>query len=136
MKHTLLHLLAGTGASLALLSCSTSVYDATDTNQDGRISTDEVEELLIDAVFASDDANNDGKVTLEEWKAANPNDDVAKFKVRDANGDGVISKDEFAAHAKGTGMFDKFIAELDPSKDGTVSNADFDAFAKKHNIKQ
>ena len=89
---TLLRGLAATAASVALLSCSTtSTFDATDTNDDGRISTEEVENLLIVSIFRANDTNGDGKVTLEEWKAANPDDDVALFQARDLNKDGVVT---------------------------------------------
>jgi Ca2+-binding EF-hand superfamily protein len=127
--------LLATGASISLLSCTTtSTFDATDTNDDGRISTGEVEVLLINSIFKADDANGDGRVTLDEWKKANPNDDAALFTARDTNGDGVVTLDELSAHAKKTGMFDKFIDQLDVDDDGTVSASDVNAFITKHNL--
>ena len=78
--------------------------------------------------------NGDGQVTLQEWRSVNPTDDVALFKARDLNKDGVVTLDEFTKHVANNGTFDEIIAELDPGDDGTVSVADFDAFMLKHKL--
>ncbi|MEP4076245.1 EF-hand domain-containing protein [Haloferula sp.] len=122
-------------ASSVLLSCaSPSLYSVTDTDGDGRLSRIEVEILLVDTIFKNEDTNRNGQVTADEWKSANPDDDVALFNARDLNGDGVVTLEEARSHARKNGTFDKVIADLDDDNDGYISDSDFDAFMKKYKL--
>jgi len=82
--------------------------------------------------FEQMDTNKDGKISLDEWKAAHPNDPnaEAQFKKLDANGDGFLTIKEFQAagqQVKETGQQKvKQRAEMrfevmDTNKDGKIS---------------
>jgi len=65
------------------------------------------------------DADKDGKVTKAEYDAARG----AEFKAADKNGDGFISKEEFAAYGdQRRGEFvDRMFARLDKNGDGKIT---------------
>lgn len=61
------------------------------------------------------DTNGDGKVTYEEAKAAFPKMDQARFNKLDRNGDGVLTREDFAEAAKAK------LEQADTNNDGKVS---------------
>jgi Ca2+-binding EF-hand superfamily protein len=78
------------------------------------------------------DTNKDGKISLDEWKAAHPNDPnaEAQFKKLDANGDGFLTKEEFEAAAQQSKQMMEEKAKqraaarfdaMDTNKDGKIS---------------
>jgi Ca2+-binding EF-hand superfamily protein len=82
--------------------------------------------------FERMDTNKDGKISLDEWKAAHPNDQnaEAQFKKLDANGDGFLTKEEFQAAAQQSKKMMQEKAKqqeearfnaMDTDKDGKVS---------------
>src|SRR5512145_3308994 len=96
-----------------------------DTNKDGKISKDE-----MTAQFDRLDTNKDGALSQEELAAARAQYAGRQHHARfDANGDGLISRDE----AKGApGLTTNFDA-IDTSKDGSLSADEMRAFhATRH----
>lgn len=113
------------GGVWGFVSCaSESEFSRADTNNDQQVSTEEVEDRLIEAIFEKEDRNRDGKVTPIEWSAVNPNCSIAHFHSRDTNKDQAIGLDEFQKYADDTKMFDKALLKLDPNKDGMISSAE------------
>ena len=106
------HLLGLAGAVLALSVSAAATakvrdFGQADGNNDGRISTSE-HEAYTAAFFRRVDSNGDGNITVDEVNVAagiisghNPNAAQlnASYRIRqyDTNGDGVISRTEFAA---------------------------------------
>lgn len=81
----------------------------------------------IVSAFANADSNHDGKVTHAEFVAAR----LARFDRMDRNGDGIISRDDFARliafRSKAGPMVDAMIAEADANHDGKVTRAEMAA---------
>ena len=77
------------------------------------------------AVFATADADHDGKVSREEY--ANTRD--VRFAMMDRNGDGVISKADFAEilaeRPQAAERIEQTIAAGDSDKDGKISKAEW-----------
>src|ERR1051325_6941491 len=65
-----------------------------DRNNDGRLSRAEMGVAVSGSSFATMDTNNDGRITLGEWPYSH-----RTFDQQDANGDGVISPQEFNINA-------------------------------------
>ena len=92
-------------------------FDKLDTNHDGVVSKDEFM-AAASAKFAQFDTAGDGKVTAAEIESAPKTQERAvrmadRFVKRmDANGDGVVTQDEFVAAAKAR------FARLDKNSDG------------------
>lgn len=119
-------LLIPPGAGMFLTSCTTTNELARiDVNKDRKLSKEEVENRLVEAIFEKEDKNKDGNVTASEWAIDNPDCPLAIFKVRDTNKDGVVKLDEFQNYADSSGLFDDFLAgvDLDKNDDITPSEA-------------
>jgi hypothetical protein len=109
-----------------------SEFESMDSNGDGRVSLRE-HARAAERLFQMMDANGDGKVTAEEMTAAQatttgrkpgPQDLSAAEKIRAADsdqGDGVLTADEHAAAARA------LFLTMDRNKDGSLSQAEFDA---------
>jgi len=50
--------------------------------------------------FAAIDKDSDGSVSMAELKAVKPDLTEEKFKMKDKDGDGKLSKEEFGQHGK------------------------------------
>jgi len=123
----------GPVAAILLSSCGTtpSIFDKADSNSDQKLSTAEVEDMLIEGIFINTDTNNDGLVTLAEWSAQNAGDPPTLFASRDENKDGGVTFEEFRDHASETGMFTKVATEIDTDGNGYISPAESQAALKK-----
>jgi Ca2+-binding EF-hand superfamily protein len=75
--------------------------------------------------FKKLDANDDGKITEEEYAARAKNRFAKMLKEMDSDHDGKISEDEATAKAK------ESFSGLDANKDGAVSMAEWNDHAKK-----
>jgi Ca2+-binding EF-hand superfamily protein len=101
------------------------LFQKFDTNQDGVVTTQEVEAAAA-AHFAAADTNKDGKLTPEERQAARQERMEEKFEQRDANGNGVLERSEVAR------MPQPFFDKLDTDKSGTLSPQEMQAIAGLH----
>jgi Ca2+-binding EF-hand superfamily protein len=67
------------------------------------------------------DLNHDGSVTCEEWKQYA----TSLFREADANHDGVLAREEFAAMARRDRLFDMVgFAYFDADRDGRITEAE------------
>jgi Ca2+-binding EF-hand superfamily protein len=76
--------------------------------------------------FGKADTNNDGKVTLAEALAGAKE----RFQKKDANKDGMLTKDE--VHGRMQGMIER----ADTNKDGKLTVAEFEAKVRDHFTKR
>ncbi len=85
--------------ALLLPSCKENDgFTMADTDKDDRISPAEFERYMLEAVYAEADADSNSQITYEEWQAANPDADKAKFYAPDKNGDKVVTPEEAKAN--------------------------------------
>ena len=121
--------LAGATALLAS-SCSSAMKQA-DTNKDGKISTDELNEALVRAVFGAADANGNGSVTYEEWQKVFP--EVTKKKFLDAvpSDSEQITLEESLAYCKKHKTFDKLLNRIDSNGNGIIDKAEAEKFQQE-----
>ena len=94
------------------------LFDAVDTNKDGKVTQDEVD-AWRDARFAQFDADKDGQLSLDEYKALwmdmMQRPMVRAFQGHDADGNGLITQDEFR------GRFAYIVVRFDANGDGVVT---------------
>jgi hypothetical protein len=102
-------------------------FDRADTNHDGKVSRDELNEYIVNQVFDSRDTNHDGRMTEQEWTGGDPTR-VAEFKKRDLNGDGVVTKQEAITYGRRHGVANKIMKEADTNHDGALDRAEFQAY--------
>jgi Ca2+-binding EF-hand superfamily protein len=121
---------------LAVNACTTAPpapsgpdrFAMADANGDGQLTADEFNHYAVSGVFVTRDANHDNQMTMAEW---NPQMDAAQkkeFKLRDTNKDGMVSLAEAEAYAKKKGTFTKDIKRADADKNGTVSREEARAY--------
>jgi Ca2+-binding EF-hand superfamily protein len=119
-----------------------------DTNHDGFLSREEASaNVTLNSQFATLDTNNDGRIGTDELRTWISNGGLAKnslplgdalsgigmasaFQTLDVNGDGRLSTKEAAVQARLGARF----RTADSNRDGFLSQAEFDAWAnaKKH----
>jgi len=116
-------------ATASALTFNSSQFIGIDRDADNMISIAEAESYRT-RYFATLDMNNNGMVEFEEYvksnnlrnSASNPNDPVRipdEYKDADANGDTILTADEF--EAQGQRRFEM----LDKDNDGMVSREEF-----------
>lgn len=97
------------------------MFEAYDTNGDGRLTQAEINEARR-ARLAEFDSDGDGSLTLEEYQAlwldAMRERMVDRFQDRDADGDGKVTGEEFAA------PFDSIVRFMDRNDDDAISRDD------------
>ena len=97
------------------------LLNAFDTNKDGAVTQDEINGAR-GANLAKFDANHDGKLSVEEygalWLDAQRTAMVRQFQGHDADGDGLVTVDEFNAGFANT------VARADTNGDGKVDATD------------
>lgn len=132
MSVRLFALACGLAVSGATLAAAPSEFASMDANGDGRVSLRE-HARAAERMFQIMDADGDGKVTAGEMSAAQeaitgrkpgPHDLSAEEKISavdSEHGDGVLTADEHAAAARA-----QFLT-MDRNKDGSLSQAEFDA---------
>ena len=118
-------------AAAFLGSCASSSYDFADTNNDTKMSPEEFDRYMLEAIFAEADPNGDSKVTFAEWRAANPDGDTTKFNRPDTNRDGVVTPAEVKAHFDKEGTMDDLFAKMDTDGDGNLTQSEIAAFKEK-----
>ena len=124
--------LALAAASSLIVSCSTvAPYDIADSNSDKKISQDEFDRYLLEAIYREADANADSKITFEEWRTANPDAKESKFKLPDSNGDAAVSPKELEAYFDREGKLVDLFNKIDSNNDGYLDQAEVQAFRDK-----
>lgn len=112
---------AAVTAATALLgsSCSSAMKRA-DVNDDGKISTTELNRVLVVAVFEAADKNGDGIVTYDEWKLVFPEVTKEKFQANGLGESGSFTLEDALAYCKKHKVFDKLVAQIDSNGDGII----------------
>ena len=114
-------LLAFTGCQSIKPRTPISRFDRADLNKDGKLSLDETNEYLVLGIFDALDKNHDGKLTYSECVVEGAPATVKWFKLRDANKDGVITKQEALDYGRTSGLAKKTFPKIDKNKDGYLS---------------
>lgn len=125
------YLLAFTIASLSMTGCQTTGADRftqTDVDHDGKLTRDELNTYVVTRLFETRDANRDKQMTQAEWVVDNDPAQIKAFLLRDANKDGVVSRDEAIAYGRMKGIANQLLADADSDKDGTLSRAEVTAY--------
>ncbi|MCF6312555.1 MAG: EF-hand domain-containing protein [Verrucomicrobiales bacterium] len=99
-----------------------------DTNKDGKISTDELNEALVTAVFTAADANANGSITFEEWQKVFPEVTKKKFMDTIPGDNEQFTLVESLAYCKKHKTFDKLMNRIDSNGDGIIDKAEADKF--------
>ena len=127
---------AAVAIALAITGCQTAGptdrFAAADTNHDGVLTLDEVNEYIVDQIFDARDTNHDGKISREEWGfIGKPSEDKA-FRERDLNHDGFVTKQEALAYGRTHGLAKQFMKAADKNKDGKLTRAEVVAYYGSH----
>lgn len=97
------------------------MFDAFDTNADGKLTQAEIDEVRAKRLAAFD-TDGDGKLTLEEyerlWVDAMRDRMVDRFQALDDNGDAALTAEEFAR------PYDRMVAHMDRNDDGAIGRDD------------
>jgi Ca2+-binding EF-hand superfamily protein len=124
--------LALAAASSLIVSCSTvAPFDIADGNADNKISQDEFDRYLLEAIYTEADSNSDSKITFEEWRTANPDAQKWKFKLPDSNGDAAVSPKELEAYFDREGKLVDLFNKIDTDNDGALDHAEIQVFRDK-----
>ena len=129
MKKTFLTLIALVSVPLTLAVGKTlDRFEEADRNHDKMLSLDEANAYLVAEIFGPRDKNKDGKLTKAEWMVSKDASQAEAFRVRDANGDGVVTMDEALAYGRKKGMAKELMGKADKNKDGKLSAAEIKAY--------
>jgi Ca2+-binding EF-hand superfamily protein len=117
-------------AALSLAGGCSSAHNfaRADVDKDGKLSKDEMEKVLLSAVFESGDIDEDGQITLAEYRTVDPKYPTARFKARDIDGNGSVTPQELLEYAHRNDSLDDLIAIMDTDNDGYVTPAEAKAF--------
>ena len=102
-------------------------FDAADANHDGKLSRDESSDFLVNEIFNSRDADDDGRMTQKEW-AAGDSVRAADHKKRDANGDGIVTREEAIKYGRTRGIVNEILRDGDKNHDGALDKAEVQAY--------
>ena len=131
-RRTITRLAIGLAPAVILSACaSQSGFDLADKNANQKISPKEFDTYMLRAVFAESDADGNGLVTFQEWKAANPDAEPAKFSAPDTNRDQMVSLEEARVHFEKQGTWADLFDKIDTDNDGFITSAEASAFNDK-----
>jgi Ca2+-binding EF-hand superfamily protein len=124
---------AAAAVALACTSCQTTPpppdrFTQADRDGSGALDASEVTDYFVGAIFEERDTNKDGRITPAEW---NPEMDAAEareFATRDADKDGVVTRQEAVAHALAAGVYADDIRAADTNKDGLITREEARAY--------
>ena len=102
-------------------------FELADTNHDGKLSRAEANDFLVGEIFDAIDTDHDGRVTRTEWSAGHARS-MAEFRKRDADHDGLISRDEALRYGRAHGVANKAFREADKNHDGALDRAEVQAY--------
>ncbi len=121
-------LLALTGCRSTAPQTPPSRFAQADKNKDGKLSVDEANEFIVIGLFDSLDKNKDGKLVLTECAVESAPATVTKFRSRDTNKDGALTKDEALQYGRTKGIASKAFPKADKNQDGSLCPAEVTAF--------
>jgi len=121
-------LLALTGCRSTAPQTPPSRFAQADKNKDCKLSVDEANEFIVIGLFESLDRNKDGKLVLAECAVEGAPVTVTKFRRRDTNKDGSITKDEALQYGRTKGIASKAFPKADKNQDGALSTAEVTEF--------
>lgn len=117
---------------LFLTACQTTTapdqFSMADLNTDGKLSHEEARDYLVTTNFAALDANKDNVLTKAEANPANDSKLAKLFTQRDTNKDGKVSLAEAQAYARKKGTTDPIVNDADANKDGFITRAEAQAY--------
>jgi len=125
-------------AMVAFTGCQTLApkgpdrFAKADTNNDGKLSLDEVNRYLVTKIFESRDKNHDGIMTWQEWSVEGATGNNRKLHQRDRNKDGVVTLDEALADGRKEGIAKRLMDAADLNHDGYLSRAELTTYYAKH----
>ena len=96
-------------------------FDEADTNNNGRLSREEISDKIVTEIFEGRDTNKNGKLTKAEWNVPGEQRRNSLFLEADINHDGVVTLAEAKAYGRARGMGDDFYKNADTNHDGSVS---------------
>ena len=102
-------------------------FELADTNHDGKLSRAEANDFLVGEIFDAIDTDHDGQVSKTEWSAGKGRTS-ADFKKRDANHDGILTREETLAYGRTHGVANKAFREADKNHDGALDRAEVQAY--------
>lgn len=117
-------------AALLVNSCSSAAKKA-DSNKDGKISTEELNQALVKAVFEAADENRNGSVTFEEWKLIFPEASKTEFHDTDLGKSGSFTLVEAFAYCEKQKTFDQLVKKIDSNGDGVIDKEEAGVFYDK-----
>jgi len=103
-------------------------FDQADTNHDGRLSRDEVSDMIVTEIFNGRDVNRNGKLTKAEWVVPGDEQGNKVFRNADANHDGVVTLEEAKVYGRKIGVGKAFFNEADKNHDGYLSREEASAY--------
>ena len=116
---------------LGLTSCvEKHGFADADSSGDGSISAAEFDHFMLEAIHGEVDVNGDGNISFDESTAANSGVDKAAFKALDADGNGMISRQETKAQIIKQGGMTGLFKQVDSDGSGALSKAEWSAFRK------
>ena len=123
-----LRLAAMACAVSAVASCAESAKDHADRNGDGRLSNQEVEYALTEAVFLKSDVNGDGTVTFVEWQKIYPDAKQSEFLRKNPSGKNAYTFEDTLAVFQKDKVFDRLIAKIDTDSNGYIDEKEAGVF--------
>lgn len=102
-------------------------FELADANHDGKLSRAEASDFLTNEIFNAIDLDHNGQITKEEWSkgGARP---MSDFKKRDANHDGIVTREEALKYGRAHGMTKKAFAEADKNHDGALDRNEVESY--------
>jgi len=133
MKNTtsILHRILSACISVVLAASAESgtkdSFDLADANHDRKLSREEAGDYLVYVVFVFRDKNRDGRLNEKEWAAGDRNQ-IAAFKLRDANEDGAVTLEEAIVFGRRGGGGVALMRRADKNRDGKLDRAELEAY--------
>jgi len=119
-------------AALVLASCQSATapdrFVEADRDGSGALSPAEVSDYFVGGVFDERDPDKDGKITKAEWNPQMDASEAREFAARDANGDGIVTREEATAFARKAGLYAADTRKADTNRDGSVSREEARAY--------
>lgn len=134
MKSTMFKPLILPAAALVLLAtgCQSTGpsdrFSKADANKDGKLTSNEASDFVVIGVFESLDSNGDGKLSLSECAVEGAPATVKDFQKRDANNDGIVTREEAIVYGRTKGLFHKVFPAADKNNDGYLSRKEVTSY--------